>query len=317
MPTPRIVDLARNAQDGVRVFRREGKPVVHLPHLHGHRFFVLLYLDGGAGELRFPGCSTKVSTGHVHFIAPGELHDTSGLATARGWVVEFTPEALGARIASPGSLVLPRSGPAHQGAFRRRPGGKPFHALLPPDRRALWSLRMRTLTRELTERRVGYRDAVQCMLQLFLIDLARLLSEEERISVTEPVLDAVFEVLEARYAEDLSLPQVARSVGRSPAHLTTTLKRQTGLSMVQWLTERRLAEARWLLLSTDEPVGLIADRVGYHDVTHFTRLFRRAHELTPRDWRKRARATGEGEERQKAPTERKAESEPRPQARKG
>ena len=285
-----IVELVPDATEGVRVFRREGRPTVHLPQLHGHRFFVLLYIDGGSGELRYPGGGHPVLPGHVHFIAPGELHDTSALGSAHGWVVEFTPEVMGHRVGSPASLVLPRANAGTLGAFRRKPGHPPFSGVLPPDRRALWSLRMDSLSRELRQRKVGYRQAVQSMLLLFLIDLARLLPEDELMRPGEPLLEAVFDVLEARFSEDLSLPEVARAVGRSPAHLTTTLKKSTGLSLIQWLTMRRLAEARWLLISTDEPIGVIADRVGYGDVTHFTRLFRKHHTLTPRDWRARSRS---------------------------
>jgi AraC-like DNA-binding protein len=43
------------------------------------------------------------------------------------------------------------------------------------------------------------------------------------------------------------------------------------------------------LLHTDEIVAVIAERVGYADATHFIRLFRRAHGMTPAAWRTRYR----------------------------
>ena len=46
-----------------------------------------------------------------------------------------------------------------------------------------------------------------------------------------------------------------------------------------------VAEARRRLRSTDEIVEVIAERVGYADATHFIRLFRRAHGVTPAAWR--------------------------------
>jgi len=49
-----------------------------------------------------------------------------------------------------------------------------------------------------------------------------------------------------------------------------------------------MAEARWRLRGTDERVDIIAERVGYADVTHFIRLFRRVHGLTPAAWRRKA-----------------------------
>jgi AraC-like DNA-binding protein len=46
-----------------------------------------------------------------------------------------------------------------------------------------------------------------------------------------------------------------------------------------------MAEARRLLLHSDEMVDVIAERVGYADATHFIRMFRRAHGATPAAWR--------------------------------
>jgi AraC-like DNA-binding protein len=53
-----------------------------------------------------------------------------------------------------------------------------------------------------------------------------------------------------------------------------------------------MAEARRRLLHTEELIEIIAERVGYADVTHFIRMFRRHHDdLTPAAWR-RAHSAG-------------------------
>ncbi|RKH02145.1 AraC family transcriptional regulator [Corallococcus sp. CA053C] len=95
--------------------------------------------------------------------------------------------------------------------------------------------------------------------------------------------------IERHCLESISLREVAAAVGRSPAHVTTALKQATGHSAVEWIISGRLAEARRRLLSTDERIDIIAERVGYADPTHFIRLFRRAEGLTPALWRKQHR----------------------------
>lgn len=84
----------------------------------------------------------------------------------------------------------------------------------------------------------------------------------------------------------LSLGDVAAAVGKSPAHLTTVLRRATGKSAVQWIIAGRMAEARRRLRCGDEPVEHIAGKVGYADPTHFIRMFRREHGMTPAAWRR-------------------------------
>ena len=83
----------------------------------------------------------------------------------------------------------------------------------------------------------------------------------------------------------LTLRDVADAVGRSPAYVTTAVKRATGKTVVEWIIDGRMAEARRLLLHSGERVDAIAERVGYADPTHFIRMFRRAHGVTPAQWR--------------------------------
>jgi AraC-like DNA-binding protein len=96
-------------------------------------------------------------------------------------------------------------------------------------------------------------------------------------------------VIEARCLGPLSLAEVADAVRRTPAYLTTAVKQATGRTVVSWIVEGRLAEARRRLIETDEYVDVIAGRVGYADPSHFVRLFRRHHGVTPAAWRARQR----------------------------
>ena len=57
---------------------------------------------------------------------------------------------------------------------------------------------------------------------------------------------------------------------------------QTGRTVLAWIVERRLAEARKLLYETALSMDAIAERVGYADSTYFIRQFRRAHGMTRR-----------------------------------
>jgi AraC family transcriptional regulator, transcriptional activator of pobA len=84
----------------------------------------------------------------------------------------------------------------------------------------------------------------------------------------------------------ISLEDVARSVDRSPAHVTTAIKKATGKSAGEWIIAGRMAEARRLLRHSEENSEAIAERVGYADSTHFIRMFKRHHGTTPAAWRR-------------------------------
>ena len=81
---------------------------------------------------------------------------------------------------------------------------------------------------------------------------------------------------------------MARAVSLTPGHLTPVVRRKTGRTVQDWITERRMTEARRLLVETDQSMSVISREVGYPDPSYFARSFRRAHNLTPRDWRQAA-----------------------------
>ena len=104
---------------------------------------------------------------------------------------------------------------------------------------------------------------------------------------TVPELSKVFKFIEANYNKGITLCDVAKAVGYSPAYLTNRVKQETGRTVNRWIIERRMAEALLLLGSTDRSVEQIATTVGYQNTCHFFRQFRQYQGTTPQAWRKK------------------------------
>ena len=158
---------------------------------------------------------------------------------------------------------------------------------VPVARQPVWATVIDSIEAELAGRQEGYRQASLALLTLLLIDIARLAGD-----VTghlrrsgEPLLADVFTVIDCHLGEPLSLRDVARELGMTPGHLTTVVRRRTGRTVQEWIIERRMAEARSLLSDTELSVGEISRRVGMSDPGYFSRLFRRTHGTSPREWR--------------------------------
>jgi AraC family transcriptional regulator, transcriptional activator of pobA len=263
----------------------------HVPH--GHRFYELMFVESGLGHHRVGGRRVEVREGDVFVIAPGEVHDARGMDGSEGWLLIFEAAALDpsrtdAQVftALPELVLLGFVRPGERGG-----DGGHFH--VPPADRARWSARFAELHGELARPRLGYEVSARALLTLILIDAARLAAESERVARVppraRPLLARVFQLIEARYQRPISLQDVAKEVGRSPAHLTTLVKRQTGRSVLEWIIERRMAEARRLLVETELEVGEIGQRVSYFDPGYFIRQFRKVNGATPAQWRKARR----------------------------
>ena len=102
---------------------------------------------------------------------------------------------------------------------------------------------------------------------------------------TCPKLSEVFDFMEANYHQSITLNDVAKAVGYSPAYLTDLVKRQTGQTVQRWIIKRRMAAACSMLLDTNQAVNQIAEAVGYNDKNYFFYQFRQHHGMTPQMWR--------------------------------
>ena len=258
-PVTPPVSVLRLQRDGLPERRR-----------HIHDFPILLHLP---------------DTASVHVVAAGAAIDPAWVDDGtRGVAVFFDPAALGDGTRSPWPTW--RSHPLLFPFLHGSTGG--MLALQVPDtRKQFWETTIESLETELAGRRNGYRQAVLAHLTLLLIELARMTDDvvgDLRRS-NEPLIADVLAVIERGVAMPLSLSDVARELGLTPGHLTTVVRRRTGRTVQEWITERRMAEARTLLGGTDLPIAEIARRVGIADAGYFARLFRSNHGVSPREWR--------------------------------
>lgn len=245
---------------------------------HTHDFFVVSQVEDEV---------VVVAPGDV--VGPASWGVTDGeLRSVVGWSVLFDPEVLGTDTA-----LAWRTHPLLAPFVGGRPSGVTRLAL-PADARASFEDRFARLDAELRERRDGYLPAATAHLVLLLVDVARLADGvvADLHLNREPLLGEVFAVIERRYAGPLSLRDVAAAVGLTPGHLATRVRGRTGRTVLEWITERRMLEARRLLATTDAPVAAVGRAVGVPDPGYFARVFRREHGVSPAAWR--AGTTGDG-----------------------
>lgn len=91
--------------------------------------------------------------------------------------------------------------------------------------------------------------------------------------------------LEDHFADEVNWDAVADQFSLSLRTLHRQLKQQTGLTPQRYLNRLRLMKARHLLRHSEASVTDIAYRCGFSDSNHFSTLFRREFNWSPRDIR--------------------------------
>ncbi|MEV4349810.1 AraC family transcriptional regulator [Actinoplanes sp. NPDC049596] len=253
------------------------------PQTHTHDFLVLLYAHRAGGSFLIDDRRWTAADGDLFVIAPGQVlsfPEPADRIVEEGWVVFFPADVV--RDGASSWRSHPLLFPFAHGADRAQ------RLRVPPEQRPGWLERIGALDGELRVRRTGWSEASLAHLMLLLVAVTRLAGDVagQLHAADEPLLAAVFDVIERRFAEPISLADVAAELSLTPGHLTTSVRRRTGRTVQQWLTERRMQEARRLLAGTDLTVAAIAHRVGFPDAGYFIRRFRSEHRTTPARWRR-------------------------------
>jgi len=88
----------------------------------------------------------------------------------------------------------------------------------------------------------------------------------------------------------ITIQQLADVFGMSQRNFTRRFRQATNMTPLKYLQNQRLSEAKELLQNSNLSIGEIAYRVGYIDVSHFTKLFKDFFSTTPKKYRMQVRA---------------------------
>lgn len=108
---------------------------------------------------------------------------------------------------------------------------------------------------------------------------------------TPTVVDRVKRYIAEHLDQNLTRELIANHVYLNPDYLARLFKRETGLSITDYLTEERMRLAQKLLVQTELPVSSIAEKSGIPNFSYFSKQFKRNTQMSPLEYRQRGRRT--------------------------
>ncbi len=174
--------------------------------------------------------------------------------------------------------------------FRQVRLGTPPVFNLPEERREYFIMLMKEIRNVNDRSGPDSIDVVKSLLTLILYEVKNATSlAQPSLAGNSSTISKALEFIQKHSLSPISLRDVAEAVHLSPAYLATSIKKGTGYSVGEWITRNRVTVACSKLLHTDEKVDNIAAQVGWNDVTHFIRQFKKAYGMTPAAWRRKNR----------------------------
>lgn len=111
------------------------------------------------------------------------------------------------------------------------------------------------------------------------------LARKYSLKDNSPLIRNVIDHIDFHFAQDLSLKSLAERFNCSSGYLSAQFKKENGVTLTDYLNGKRLEHAKRLLTRTQLTISEIAQESGFDDINYFSRLFKRSHGMTPREYR--------------------------------
>lgn len=259
---------------------------------HRHEFFQMRLDVGGETHHNIGPHRRRLARGSLTFVLPYRMHRGGRHADSQFYVINFHH-----RFLRPEMNLDPFCLDAVP--LERAPELAPFLAqeLIDFQLEGNALERAHEACRQMLEQSANHRffsvELIRAHLLLLLGlacqryegELMRFAASGINRSVRNTTLGGMSRYISARLAERISLADVARAVEMSPNNVTRFLKRETGKTFMQFLTERRLQRAQELLANTSLRIADVANAVGFDDNAYFARRFRQLARMSPRTYR--------------------------------
>ncbi len=250
--------------------------------LHWHEDVEFIYIKKGRGIIVIDGSEYDVEKGDIAFIVPGNVH---GIFQYQDDSMEYENILFNGKMFSSSlddfydTFLLPFFENTVEIPKIFRKGVTGYESLkkyldandnISSHREGAWGL------------------AIKGNLYLLLFNLVTLYEEKinsknnKRIDKLKPVIKHV----ELHYSEPTTVAEMAALAGFSESHFMRFFKETFGVSFITYLNDYRLSMAARMLLSTEDTILEISQQVGFENLSHFNRQFKKKYNKTPSQYTK-------------------------------
>jgi AraC-like DNA-binding protein len=235
--------------------------ITHTFARHIHEGFAIGIIEQGAESFYYRGSNYVAAAGSVVVINPGEVH-TGQATTENGWTY---------RMLYPEVALVQRAMVEVTGQPTAIPD---FPEPVIPDETIAQHIRQLHLTLEDPAATTLERESRFVSTLVQLINAHAMPSTNLRPTGEEhQAVRQVREYLEAHYAENVLLEQLAAITHLSPFHLLRAFRAETGLPPHAYLIQVRVERAK-VLLAQGWPAAQVAFETGFADQSHLTKRFK-------------------------------------------
>ena len=87
------------------------------------------------------------------------------------------------------------------------------------------------------------------------------------------------------YCKEITLQEVAAYAGLNPAYLSSLFKKEMEINFSDYITDKRITQAKFLLKNSNATIVDIAGTLGFQGQSYFSNVFKKYTGMTPKQYR--------------------------------
>ena len=239
----------------------------HILRREGYRCHQILHCFGGEGRLIYDDTTIEIAAGDYLFLPKAFPHEYYPLTDK--WGMQW----------------LTFDGTDCDRILEEFHMHRPFVVNLTEDL-CLQDLYDKIFLTQKTDKYNGNYSCSGYMYQ-YLIEFYRLFSDKKPIGNREhaSMLIPALEYIEENFRNNFPISELSGLLGISHQYFCKIFLQAMNVRPNEYLTMRRIQEAKNLLMKTDIPIAKISEKVGFHNGTYFCAMFKRYEGISPNQFR--------------------------------
>lgn len=135
----------------------------------------------------------------------------------------------------------------------------------------------------------GSEQLLQLLLEYFLISLIREYGygeDGEENGSTPSAIQEIIHYVNGNYLEKITIDELAFLFRTNRATLCREFKRATGMTLIEYINQKKFDKAKRKILESDSSFTKIAEEMKFESIHYFTRFFKKMSGYTPSQYRK-------------------------------
>lgn len=239
---------------------------MEVPFSHRHFFYAVYWIHEGCGIHVIDFEEYEIKPDRIFFIRPEQVHFMKGDTRLKYSALQFTEDFMASFFMEAQKNIAV------------------FKDLDEKEKERIGIL-FRQLQLESVSDLPNSVVIIQSEINTLLLEMERISISTCGFSVISDLIQKYKDLVEQNFIQERQVKNYATSLGVSPNYLNVLTKRHLGKSALEIIHERIMLEIKRMLLRTDYDISEIAYKLGFNELSYFSRFFKQNSGMTPLEFR--------------------------------